>query len=371
MNKALWGLPLSVVLAVGTAAAQPQPPAPAGTPAAAPQAPAPAPDKPHEKAGNDESLQQGGQNRPWAVGVSPDRQKAALGLFREGNGLLNQGLFARASETYLKALQSWPHPAIHYNLALAQMNLDQPIEAYENFSKSIAFGEAPLEKDKLEHAKEYMLLLEKQIANIEVSCEKPGARVSVDGKEVFIAPGHYKARVRIGRHTFFADKKGYTTRVNAPFIGPGENFRIELKLYTSEELTRYTRRWNPIMPYSVLGAGVVVGIVGVMFELSAKTSYNDYDKAVAACNQNNQGCPTTSAITDLKGSGDTKKTIGYVGYGVAGAAIATGVVLTILNRPKAYQLRPEDLQEQEEKARVSVTPIVSPTMAGAAVQGHF
>jgi hypothetical protein len=102
MNKALWGLPLSVVLAVGTAAAQPQPPAPAGTPAAAPQAPAP--DKPREKAGTDESLQQGGENRPWAAGISPDKQKIALNLFREGNGLLNQGLFARASETYLKAL---------------------------------------------------------------------------------------------------------------------------------------------------------------------------------------------------------------------------------------------------------------------------
>jgi tetratricopeptide (TPR) repeat protein len=366
MTKAMWGL-LGVALAVSSASAQPKAPEP--KPAAAP---APAPD---EKAGTDESLQQGGDNRPWAAGVSPERQKQALVAFREGNGLLNQGLFARASETYRKALESWPHPAIHYNLALAQMNLDQPIEAYENFQKAIAYGDAPLEKDKLEHAKEYMLLLEKQMANIEVSCDKPGAKVSVDGKEVFVAPGTYKARVRIGRHTFYADKQGYNARINAPFIGPGENFRIELKLYTAEELTRYNRRWDATwMPYAVMGAGAAIGLAGVGLELSASSSYSDYDKRVAACNTSNMGCPTSSDLRSLRDSGDTKKTLGYVAYGVAGATIGAGVLLAILNRPKAYQIRPEDLQEEQEHGRgpsVSVTPIVSPTMAGAMVQGSF
>lgn len=369
MTKALWGLPLGLVLALSTAYAQPSPPEP--TPAAAPT-PAPAPSS-GEKAGADETLEHGGDHRPWAAGVSKERQQQALVVFREGNQQLNDGLFARASETYRKALESWQHPAIHYNLALAQMNLDQPIEAYENFAKAIAYGDAPLAKDKLEHAKDYMLLLGKQIATIQVSCDKPGAKVTVDGKEVFTAPGTYKARVRIGRHTFVADKKGYQTRITAPFIGPGETFRIELKLYTAEELTRYNRRWDATwMPYAVMGGGAAIGLVGVALELSASASYNDYDKAVAACNTNNMGCQTSSAITDLRDSGDSKKTFGYVAYGVAGAAFATGVVLAILNRPSAYQIRPEDLQdEQATTHEVSLTPIVTPTMAGAMVHGSF
>jgi tetratricopeptide (TPR) repeat protein len=364
MTKALWGLPLGLVLALSTAYAQPKSPEP--TPAASPTP------TPSEKASAEESLQQGGDNRPWANGVSQDRQKQALATFREGNQQLNDGLFARASETYRKALEAWPHPAIHYNLALAQMNLDQPIEAYENFNKAIAYGDAPLQKDKLEHAKEYMLLLDKQIATIEVSCDKPGAKVSVDGKEVFVAPGKHKARVRIGRHTFVADKKGYQTRINAPFIGPGENFRIELKLYTAEELTRYNRRWDATwMPWAVLGGGVAFGLVGVALELSAQASYNDYDKAVAACNMNNMGCMTSSAITDIRDSGDQKKMLGYVGYGLSGATIGAGVLLAILNRPKAYQIRPEDLQDEHETKSVSITPIVTPSMAGAMVHGKF
>ena len=325
-----------------------------------------------EKAGANESLQNGGDNRPWAAGVSADEQKAALALFREGNDRLNQGLFSRATESYRAALKHWDHPAIHYNLALALMPLDQPLDAYESLELAIKFGDAPLEKDKLEHAREYMLLLEKQIANVEVSCDKAGAKVSLDGKEVFVAPGKHKARVRIGRHTFVADKKGYTTRINAPFIGPGENFRIELKLYTAEELTRYNRRWDTTwMPYAVIGAGAGIGVLGIVLEVAAQSAYNQYDREVLACNTNNQGCPTTGELTKLRDRGDSEKTLGFVAYGAAGAAIATGVVLAILNRPQAYQIRAEDLQEEQSKHRLSVAPLVGPHVTGAMVQGRF
>ncbi len=367
MTRAILGL--SFILAVQTAYAQG--PVPGGVPSPVPVAP-PTPQT-GEKAGSDENLEKGTGERPWANGVPPEQQRGALAKFREGNELLNSGLFGRAAEAYKVALTFWQHPAIHYNLALAMMNLDQPIEAHEGLQKAIVFGDAPLDKDKFEHAKEYLLLLEKQIASIEVSCDKIGAKVAVDGKDVFVAPGTYKARVRIGKHTFVAEKRGYSTRINAPFIGPGENFRIELKLYTAEELTRYSRRWQATwMPYAVIGAGVVLGGVGAALELSATSSYDEYDSAVAACNVNNQGCPTSSNITGLRDSGDSKKTFGYVMYGVGGAAIGAGIVLAILNRPSAYQIRPEDLQEEQSRTgKVSFTPVVAPNMAGAIVHGSF
>lgn len=376
MTKAIWGLTLGlgIVLGLHAASAQ-QPPAPPQTPAPLPPSPAPPPKEQTpqtgEKADTAETLQKGGDVRPWAQGVSPAEQKAALIAFREGNTLLNEGLFARASETYRQALTHWKHPAIYYNLSLALMNLDQPVEAYESMQNATTFGEGPIDKDKFDHAKEYLLLLEKQIATIEVSCDKPGAKVSVDGKEVFVAPGSHKQRVRIGRHTLVADKTGYQARINAPFIGPGENFRVELKLYTADELTRYNRRWQTTwMPYAVLGAGIGVGIIGVALELAADSTFNDYDKKIEACNMNNMGCQSSQELTDLRDSGDRKKTLGFVAYGVAGAAVGAGVVLAILNRPQAYQIRPEELQAEQDK-KVSVAPVITPTMAGAIVQGHF
>ncbi len=227
---------LSVALSIGTVLAQPTGAPPKGAPRSSPasagsgsgSATPAAPTNP-EKANTNEALQ--GGDRPWATGVSADRQQVALRLFREGNVNHNDGLFGKATELYREALKSWDHPAIHYNLALSLMNLDHPIEVEQSLTKAVRFGPAPLEKDKFEHAKEYLLLVEKQLANIEVSCDKPDAKVSVDGKEVFTVkagePNIYKARVKIGKHTFVAEKPGYNAQVDAPFIGPGENFRID------------------------------------------------------------------------------------------------------------------------------------------------
>ncbi|MGE0551472.1 MAG: PEGA domain-containing protein [Kofleriaceae bacterium] len=368
---------VSFVLGLQLAAAQPRP-APAPTPAPTPDTPAKPDTRTGEKAGVDETLSNGGgDERPWAKGVPPDKQRAALLAFQDGNVQLNNGLFVQAVDRYREALKSWDHPAIHYNLALALMNLDQPIEVWESLQKARQYGPGPLEKDKYEHAKDYSLLVEKQIASIEVTCQKPGAKVSVDGKEVFTAPGTYKGKVRIGKHTFVAEKPGFATPVDAPFIGPGETFRIELKLYTAEELTRYKRRWQRTwVPYAVIGAGVAAGIAGGLLELSARSSYDDFDTRVARCNEaagGNAGCDiTTPGLTDLRDSGDTKRMLGYIGYGVAGGAIATGIVLAYLNRSRAYQISTDEYRmEQLRNTNVSVTPLVVPGAAGAIITGQF
>jgi len=374
-------LGLGVALALGTASIASAQPAPAPAPAPAPPdagsgAGSGSGTATAEKAGSNETLQSGEGDRPWATGVSEAERAAALALFHDGNSFLNDGLFVKAADKYREALKHWDHPAINYNLALALLNLDQPVEVYTSLLKATKYGAAPLEKDKYEHAKEYLLVIEKLLADLEVSCDKPGAKVLVDGKQVFVAPGKYAQKVRIGKHVFIAEKEGYQARVKAPFIGPGEKFRIELKLYTAEDLTRYHRKWQKTwVPYAVMGSGVVFGIVGGLLELSAKNGYQDFDRKVVACNMNNQGCAVDSpGLKAIRDSADTKQTIGYVGYGFAAGALITGGVLAYLNRQEPYQIRPEQIQGEKpepDDEKVSITPIVTPTFGGAAIQGHF
>jgi hypothetical protein len=389
MTKAIAVVGLSLVLCSGLAFAQPAPKTPAPkTPTSAPPTPTPskpAPTKTDEKADTTENLQAGGDQRPWAAGVTPENQRTALKKFQEGNTQLNDGLFPAAVKLYREALAHWEHPAIYYNLALALLNLDQPIEVHESLQKAIKYGLGPLEKDKFEHAKEYILLVEKQIATVDISCSKPGAKISVDGKEVFTVgadgqAGHYVGRVKIGKHTFVAEKPGYNAQVDAPFIGPGETYRLELTLYTAEELTRYKRRWNAKwLPFAVIGGGVAIALAGVGLEMSASGSYEDYDAAVARCSSaaNNMGCTDQTEIANIESmrdSGDSKRTLGYVGYGIAGAAVVTGVVLLYLNRSTSYQITADEyrkeLRETEQPA-VTVTPVVAPGMAGAMLTGSF
>ena len=385
MIKAIT-LALGLVLGASVATAQPakppaSKPAPAPTPTPLPAAPAD-PNDPNQKtgttlvddkAGSNESLTQGGQVRPWATNVSPQQQQQALGLFREGNTQLNDGFFVKAVEKYREALKHWDHPAISYNLALALNNLDQPLEEYEQLEKAMRFGEAPLEKDKFDRARELYISVGRLIAEVEVSCDKQGAKVSVDGKEVFVAPGTYKSRVRIGKHTFLAEKEGYTTHINAPFIGPGDKFRIELKLYTAEELTRYNRKWQRTwVPYVVAGAGILIAGGGAALQYAAQQKYDDFDKRIEACNMDGSGCTITPALQDIRDKGDTYKTLSYVAFGVGAATVVTGITLAYLNRQQPYQIRADEYESEQRKLGiVSVAPVVAPGMAGIAAAGRF
>jgi len=157
---------------------------------------------------------------------------------------------------------------------------------FSQLNYAINYGADPIGQDKFDHAKEYLKLVGGQLADLEVSCDKPGAKVAVDGKEVFVAPGAYRSKVRVGKHTFYGEKEGYNARVTAPFIGPGETFRIELKLYTAKELTRYRCKWDceTHTGYYALGAGVLLGLGGGALTLASRSDYKSYDDAVARCN---------------------------------------------------------------------------------------
>lgn len=359
------GIALGLVLSIGSVRAQPAPENP-GT------------GDVNNTTPNTGNLQSGGDERPWAKGVSRDRQETALRLFSEGNKHLNNSLFPLALEKYKEALKSWVHPAIYYNMALALRTLDQPIELEIAMMKAIEFGPAPIDNDKFEHAKAYLAINAKALAWIDVSCKKIGANVLVDGVKLFTVEAgkenRKELRVRVGKHTIVAERTGYNAQVDAPSIEPGQKFRIELQLYTSEELTRYRRRWSSTwMPYAVIGAGVVVGGVGALMATSAQTSYNDFDDAVARCNDetNGGGCVVDSKISKLRDSGDTKKTLSIVGYGLAGAAVVTGAVLVYLNRQTSYEITADQYRRDQAKKKVTLLPIVAPDSAGAMVFGRF
>jgi hypothetical protein len=207
---------------------------------------------------------------------------------------------------------------IHYNLALALIELKRPVEVAEHLEKAIEHGVEGLngQVEKLDQAKRLLEFTLDQLATIEVSCQKEGAKVSVDGKHVFTVekgkPNVYKGRVPIGKHTFVAELPGYATPVDSPLIDKRENFRIELKLYTAEELTRYKRRWEQRTwaPWAVIGGGALLGIVGGAMQYSASSSYRDFEDQVARCTaEAMNGSCDAAQFTDLKDSGDTKRTL--------------------------------------------------------------
>ena len=309
-------------------------------------------------------------SRPWADGVSPEEQRAALALFNEGNAQLRDSLFPKAAEKYREALTHWQHPAIHYNLALALVNLDQPIEMYQALEKAMQYGPAPIDDDKFDRAKGLKTLVEKQLANVEYTVDIPGAVLSFDGKESFTGPGTWKQMVTAGEHAVLVRATGYVpTQFNSKIAG-GEVDKQDIVLFTENQLMREKRLMGGWVPITVGVTGLAILGGGIFLHQQAKGDFTDYDTGIRNCAATDPtgGCSSPPAgLPELKSSAETKQTIAMGLYAVGGVAVATSITLFILNRPTLVRIKPQEVEE----ASFRLTPVVSPGLTGFAASGRF
>ncbi|MDB4969070.1 MAG: hypothetical protein JWN44_4759 [Myxococcales bacterium] len=308
--------------------------------------------------------------RPWVLGVAQGEQKAAIDLFREGNALLKESLFVQAAAKYREALSHWNHPGIHYNLALALLNLDQPIEVYRHLEAALKYGAAPLDADKFEHANRYRALISRQLARIDIRCDKPsGAIVTMDGTRLFIAPGRYEDLVRVGQHTIVAERRGYVGVQKTPTLPPGETTKIELRMFTAEQLTHYKRRWPIYVPITVLAAGLVAAGVGGILQWQASESFKAYDRGIGSCSLGSVtgGCMPDAALGGKRSAGDAMQGSAFAFYAVGAGLLAAGGVLMYMDRARPYHV------EEGETAQppIVVAPVVSSNAGGATITVRF
>jgi hypothetical protein len=119
----------------------------------------------------------------WNRGVPVVLRREARTLFLEGNRLFWIPLFARAAEHYSAALRKWKHPAFYFNLALAELNLGQQVEAREHFAQAVQHGAEPLGTERFQEAMKQRADLERQLGQIAISCSTAGAEVTLDGED--------------------------------------------------------------------------------------------------------------------------------------------------------------------------------------------
>jgi len=310
------------------------------------------------------------QRKEWAEGVPEEEQKAANKLYKEGNGLVRDSFLTQAVDKYTEALTHWDHPAIHYNLAIALIGAttERPLEAHEHLTKALGYDGRALSEDELKEANRYLSLVKQQLITITVVCTEPDAEVYLDGKKSFTGPGQQEHLLRAGEHTISASKPGYETAVVTQIIPGGEDKQVTLKLYRPEDLTRYSRRFQPWLPYAVAGGGLLVVGIGGLLHASAASSYDDYDAAIRTCvDETEASCEVTSDIQGLRDSGDTKQAVAVSMYFIGGAAIATGLTLLVLNRAKPYRID----GEQAEQEGVAVVPVIGRDRVGVSAAFRF
>lgn len=282
--------------------------------------------------------QDGTKARPWILGVSPERQKLAETLYQEGNRDFTSGFFAAAVAKYQAALQHWNHPGIHYNLALAMISLDRPIEAYESIVAALAHGTDGLHPDEYQRATDYRRVLRQRIAEVEVICDEPGADVTLDGKPIFTGPGHVTAMVLPGKHQVVASKAGYLITIKGFKLAAAARTRLALHLLAEHQNPGPLRRWPAWTPWAVTGVGLGTGAAAAALHWqSGVNSRRLKELAPIYCSQGCQEYPP--ALRELHDRASWQRSAAYIGYAATATLLATGAVLAYLNHSQVVENR--------------------------------
>lgn len=302
-----------------------------------------------------------GQDRPWAAGVSDEQQQQALRLLEEGNRQFELAQRAMALATYRRALAVWDHPAIRYNIAVALIDQDQPLEAYENLELALRYGPEALLEDQHAQGLTYRKLLLGQLAQLRVVCGEPGARVLLDGRELLVGPGEVMRVLLPGEHSLVATKTDYLTTTRTVNLVAGRVETANLALVAAPRVVETRRRWAAWKPWAVVGAGAAVALADVPLRLVAASTMDDYERAfTAACPQGCVEAEIPSAARDLRSRARLQSGVAIALFAAGGATLAGGVVWMIANESRPVHDRP-----------VALLPVVGTDGAGLSVAGSF
>lgn len=305
-------------------------------------------------------------DRPWETGVTARQKKTARQLLGEGNDFWSQARFSEAAEKFTQALEHWDHPKIHYNLALALVALDRPLESREHLLAAMRYGDRALSAKELERAKFHLQdVAKRRLAAIDVRCDIPGADIRIDGQSAFVAPIHHHTVVLPGLHAITASKPGYVGTEHSAMLSPGLVWVIQPKVYANAELTRHRRRWPSLRaePSILMGAGAALLALGVVFTVSANAAVEDINERC----RNRNPCEFSGELYDLDSRADQLRAIAGFSYVTGGTVFITGLVLSLLNMERPYLITPP----KGHPNFVPMSPLAGVRALGVAGGGRF
>lgn len=310
--------------------------------------------------------------RTWHCGVSAEDQERALELYEQGNQFFDDNDFFAAVARYRAALAHWNHPAIHYNLMLALVGLDQPIEAFQASTEALRYGVQALKLEEYHRAVDYQRLLRRQIASLEVTCNEPGAVVSVDGKEVLQGPGTIHLLMRPGQHEVAARKDGYLTTHHTIVTVSEKPVSLKLRLLPQAKAMVPVRRRPAWQPWAVVSTGVGIGLVGGALEWRADVNNRLFQSSFAKHCENDpalRGCYANQYTPEMKSQWTRYTWYRRVGHGASiagGMAALSGLVLVYLNREQHIEN-----PERRNLVHISVTPTITSDATGLSMNLAF
>ncbi len=291
--------------------------------------------------------------------AEPASQLAAE-RFAEGTTLFKQWRFDEAEQRFREALTHRDHPLIDLYLSRALEKQGRLIEAHEALQPALRPGVEPLPPEDVQVAENLRKSLESRLAQIEVSCDEPGAEVFLDGEPWFTAPGRPRRMITAGQHVLMARKPGYFPVAEPVSLIPGKQTHVVLRM--TADVVHVERRWKLWQPRTVASAGIVTSLAGGLLLWEARRDYGAIERDLHGCVEK-PSCAISSGRLD---PAEWKERIGTGALVVGGSALAAGLAGMVLNLPRSW--RSEPVRGLED---LDITPILSGDTAGISARFRF
>jgi hypothetical protein len=286
------------------------------------------------------------------------RFQRATELFEENNVT---GALAEFRRAYALA----PNYRVLYNIGQLCVLTHDASCAYSAFSDYLEQGAGEIPAGRREEVQRELSRLERRVARLRILVDRPGAEVTVDDVSVGMSPLPKPVLVAAGRYRVRAALQGNQSVIRVVEVAGMETAQVELLLGApvrpdsagamsdhsagaprasggqSSELARPSagRSGSSLGVAQLAGIGlVVVGAAGVAGGVIAGLEVRSTERKVEKAGLGQLG---VAARDDLDRRGHRYEVLQWVGYGVGGAALVSGLLLIALGGHSDAEYVPE------------------------------
>jgi hypothetical protein len=295
-----------------------------------------------------------------AVGTAAaDPNPEAEQLFRDGRRLLSEGKPVEACEAFGASAKLEPSVGTYLNLGDCRAKLGQTASAWAAFAAAAGLArehndprgaEAERRRAELEPKLSYLKIDAPRIPNLEIDRDRVATAPGEWGNEVPIDPAHY---------VFDAKAPGYEPISIAVDIAPGEHKVVAVPALKVHVIVAAPVEHHVLTPTRDIAIGLGgAGVLGLAIASGLALDANSLENKARAVCPSGQPCHDLNATQESKTAvsrGNIASAIGGVGLG----AIAVGVALWFVGRP------------QETAAVARVVPVATPDSIALSFAGSF
>ncbi len=283
---------------------------------------------------------------------------AASKRFQKGVNLYQSGDIRAALIEFKRAYQLAPAYQLLFNIGQASAELNEYVEAHENFTQYLRQGGNSIGRKRREMVERELIRLEGYLAQIEFDISVDGAEVVIDDVVVGSSPLDKPIVVSAGRRKIVVTHQGYAIWQRQIDLAGEDRKRLKVELMSLDVPARQavttTRQaptgrggafWTAATATVVLGAGTTVAAI-----LTSRAS-SDYDKELVKF-------PNTR--DSIEAANDKLKRMAFItdiGIALTASAAITAIILSFRS--------PSPTRADNERLAIGFGP------SQIMVSGHF